>query len=156
VDLTLALKFLHVVGAAILFGTGLGIAFFQFWANRKESPAAIAATLRIVVIADYLFTATAAVLQPMTGLLLVHLRGYDLGQTWIALSLALYVLIGLCWLPVVVLQIRMRDLAEAAVAAGAPALPPRYHALARVWFWLGWPAFLSMLAIFWLMIAKPG
>ena len=154
-DLILALKFLHVVGAAILFGTGLGIAFFQFRANRKESPAAIAATLRTVVVADYLFTATAAVLQPMTGLLLVHLRGYDLGQTWIALSLALYVLIGLCWLPVVVLQIRMRDLAEAAVMEGETTLSPRYHALARVWFWLGWPAFLSMLAIFWLMIAKP-
>ncbi len=153
--LILALKVLHVVGAAGLFGTGLGIAFFQFRANRGESPAAIAATLRTVVIADYLFTATAAVVQPVTGLLLVHLRGYALGQSWIAVSLALYVLIGLCWLPVVVLQIRMRDLAEAAAAAGAPALPPRYHALARVWFWLGWPAFLSMLAIFWLMIAKP-
>jgi uncharacterized membrane protein len=108
-----------------------------------------------VVIADYLFTAAAAVLQPLTGLLLVHLRGYALSQTWIEVSLALYVLIGACWLPVVVLQIRMRDLAEAAVAAGEPALPARYHALARVWFWLGWPAFLSMLAIFWLMIAKP-
>ena len=154
-DLILALKVLHVVGAAILFGTGLGIAFFQFRANRRESPAAIAATLRTVVVADYLFTATAAVLQPVTGLLLVHERGDSLGQTWIALSLALYVLIGLCWLPVVVLQIRMRDLAEAAVAAAEPALPPGYHALARVWFWLGWPAFLSMLAIFWLMIAKP-
>ena len=120
-----------MVGAAILFGTGLGIAFFQFRANRKDSPAAIAATLRTVVVADYLFTATAAILQPLTGLALVHLRGYELGQTWIALSLALYVLIGLCWLPVVVLQIRMRDLAEAAVAAGEPVLPPRYHALAR-------------------------
>ena len=53
-DLTLALKFLHVVGAAILFGTGLGIAFFQFRANSKNSPAAIAATLRTVVVADYL------------------------------------------------------------------------------------------------------
>jgi uncharacterized membrane protein len=153
VDLYLALKFLHVVGAAILFGTGLGIAFFQFRANRTESPAAIAATLRTVVVADYLFTATAAVVQPATGLLLVHVRGYHLGQTWIALSLALYVLIGLCWLPVVVLQIRMRDLAEAAVAAGE--LPSRYRALARLWFWLGWPAFLSMLGIFWLMITKP-
>jgi uncharacterized membrane protein len=155
VHLILGLKVLHVVGAAILFGTGLGIAFFQFRANRRESPAAIAATLRTVVVADYLFTATAAVLQPITGLLLVHVRGDSLGQTWIALSLALYVLIGLCWLPVVAIQIRMRDLAEAAVAADEPALPPRYHALARVWFWLGWPAFLSMLAIFWLMIAKP-
>ena len=153
--LILGLNVLHVVGAAVLFGTGLGIAFFQFRANRRESPAAIAATLRTVVVADYLFTATAAVLQPITGLLLVQVRGDSLGQTWIALSLALYVLIGLCWLPVVAIQIRMRDLAEAAVAAGEPALPPRYHALARVWFWLGWPAFLSMLAIFWLMIAKP-
>jgi uncharacterized membrane protein len=153
--LYLTLKLVHIIGAAVLFGTGLGIAFFQFRANRTESPEAIAATLRSVVIADYLFTATAAVLQPITGLLLLHLRGYQLGETWIALSLALYVLIGLCWLPVVVLQIRMRDLAEAAVAAGEPALPPRYHALARVWFWLGWPAFLSMLAIFCLMIAKP-
>jgi uncharacterized membrane protein len=141
VDLTLALKFLHVVGAAILFGTGLGIAFFQFRANRKDSPATIAATLRTVVVADYLFTATAAILQPLTGLALAHLRGYEIGQTWIALSLALYVLIGLCWLPVVVLQIRMRDLAEAAVAAGELVLPPHYHALARAWFWLGWQPF---------------
>ena len=117
-NLYLALKFLHVLGAAILFGTGLGIAFFQFRANRKESPAAIAAILRTVVVADYLFTATAALLQPITGFALVQLRGYELSQTWIALSLALYVLIGLCWLPVVALQIRMRDVAEAAVVAG--------------------------------------
>jgi uncharacterized membrane protein len=155
VDLYLALKFLHVIGAAALFGTGLGIAFFQLRANRNEGPAAIAATLRTVVIADYLFTATAAVLQPVTGLALAQVQGISLGESWIAASLALYVLIGLCWLPVVAIQIKMRDLAEGAAAAGAPALPPRYHALARVWFWLGWPAFLSMLAIFWLMIAKP-
>jgi uncharacterized membrane protein len=154
-NLYLVLKFLHVLGAAILFGTGLGIAFFQFRANRKESPAAIAATLRTVVVADYLFTATAALLQPITGFALIHVRGYELNQTWIALSLGLYVLIGMCWLPVVALQIRMRDVAEAAAMAGEPVLPPPYHALARRWFWLGWPAFLSMLVIFWLMIAKP-
>ena len=154
-NLYLALKFLHVLGAAVLFGTGLGIAFFQFRATRKESPAAIAATLRTVVVADYLFTATAALFQPITGFALVHLRAYELNQTWIALSLGLYVLIGLCWLPVVALQIRMRDVAETTVVAGEPVLPPRYHTLARAWFWLGWPAFLSMLAIFWLMIAKP-
>jgi len=154
-DLYLALKFLHVIGAAVLFGTGLGIAFFLFMADRKEEPASIAATLRTVVIADYVFTATAVVAQPVTGLLLVHLGGYALNQTWIVASLALYVLIGFCWLPVVVLQIRMRDLAEKAVDAKEPALPPRYHRLARIWFWLGWPAFLSVLVIFWLMIAKP-
>lgn len=154
-DLYLGLEFLHVIGAAVLFGTGLGIAFFLFMADRKEEPASIAATLRTVVIADYIFTATAVVAQPVTGLLLVHLGGYALDQTWIVASLALYVLIGLCWLPVVAIQIRMRDLAETAVAAREPALPPCYHRLARIWFWLGWPAFLSVLVIFWLMIAKP-
>jgi len=154
VTLYLAVKFLHLIGAAILFGTGLGIAFFLFRAERKEQPAAVAATLRTVVVADYVFTATAAIAQPLTGLVLVHLGGYALGETWIWASLALYVVIGACWLPVVVLQIRMRDLAEAAVAASAT-LPPAYRRLSRLWFWLGWPAFLSVLAIFWLMVAKP-
>ena len=153
--LYLALKWLHLIGAAVLFGTGLGIAFFLFRAERKEEPATIAATLRAVVLADYVFTATAAIAQPVTGFALVHLGGYDLSQTWLWASLALYVLIGACWLPVVYLQIRMRDLAEAAVAARQPELPHAYRHLSRIWFWLGWPAFLSVLAIFWLMIAKP-
>ena len=152
--LYLAVKFLHLIGAAILFGTGLGIAFFLFRAERKEEPAAVAATLRTVVVADYVFTATAAIAQPLTGLVLVHLGGYALGETWIWASLALYGLIGACWLPVVALQIRMRDLAEAAVAA-SDTLPSAYRRLSRLWFWLGWPAFLAVIAIFWLMIAKP-
>jgi uncharacterized membrane protein len=151
----LALKFLHVIGASVLFGTGLGIAYFLFRAERKEEPAALAATLRGVVIADYVFTATAAIAQPLTGFALVHVGGYDLGQTWLWASLALYVLIGACWLPVVYLQIKMRNLAEAAVAAGEAKLGEAYRRLSRIWFWLGWPAFLSMLVIFWLMIAKP-
>ena len=154
-NLYLALKFLHVVGAAILFGTGLGIAFFLYRAERQERPAAVAATLRTVVVADYVFTATAALAQPITGALLIHYGGYGWSQTWIVLSLALYVLVGACWLPVVALQIKMRDLAENAVAAEQPSLPPGYYRLARLWFWLGWPAFISVLAIFWLMIAKP-
>ena len=154
-DPYIALKFLHVIGAAILFGTGLGIAFFLFMADRKGEPVSIAATLRTVVVADYIFTATAVVAQPVTGFALAHFGGHALGQTWIVASLVLYVLIGLCWLPVVAIQIRMRDLAEAAVAAKQPVLPPSYHRLARIWFWLGWPAFLSVLAIFWLMIARP-
>jgi uncharacterized membrane protein len=90
-DLYLALKFLHVIGASVLFGTGLGIAYFLFRAERKEEPAALAATLRTVVIADYVFTATAAIAQPLTGFALVHLGGYDLSQTWLWASLALYV-----------------------------------------------------------------
>jgi uncharacterized membrane protein len=152
--LFLAVKFLHVIGASVLFGTGLGIAFFLFRAERKEKPEVVAATLRGVVVADYLFTATAAIAQPLTGLALVHLGGYDLSQTWLWVSLALYVLVGACWLPVVYLQIKMRDLAEDAIARDE-ALPQAYWRLSRIWFWLGWPAFLSVPAIFWLMIAKP-
>lgn len=153
--LYLALKFLHVIGATILLGTGIGIAFFLFMADRGGDPRAIAATLRIVVLADYFFTATAALAQPVTGLLLAELGGYSLGQTWLLVSIVLYLVVGACWLPVVVLQIRMRDVALAAVAAKERRLPSSYARLSRAWFWLGWPAFLALLAIIWLMIAKP-
>jgi uncharacterized membrane protein len=152
--LYLVLKFLHLTGAAILLGTGIGIAFFLFMADRAGDPRSLAATLRIVVIADYVFTATAALAQPVTGLLLADVGGYPLGQTWLEASIGLYLVVGVCWLPVVVLQIRMRDLAVAAAAAKQP-LPPAYHRLRRAWFWLGWPAFLALLAVFWLMLAKP-
>jgi uncharacterized membrane protein len=124
-------------------------------ADRDGDPAALAATLRTVVSADYIFTATAAIAQPLTGLLLVYLGGYALDQLWIIASIGLYLLIGACWLPVVVLQIKMRDMAIDAGNAKQKDLPLRYHRLRRVWFWLGWPAFLALLAIFWLMIAKP-
>lgn len=154
-DLYLALKFLHVAGAAILLGTGLGIAFFLFMADRAGNIEALATTLRHVVVADYVFTATAAILQPITGLALIHLGGFSLSQTWIWASIVLYLLVGACWLPVVVLQSRMRDLVVGALRAGETSLPPLYHRLMRLWFFLGWPAFLSVLAIYWLMLAKP-
>ena len=154
-DLYLALKFLHLVGAAILLGTGIGIAYFLFMADREGDPASLAATLRTVVIADYVFTATAAIAQPLTGLLLVYLGGYALDQLWIVASIGLYLLVGACWLPVVVLQVKMRDMAIDAARAKRTTLPPLYHRMLRIWFWLGWPAFLALLAIFWLMIAKP-
>jgi uncharacterized membrane protein len=120
-----------------------------------RNPAIVAATLRIVVTADYVFTATAAIAQPVTELWLVSVAGYSLDQTWIVASLALYALVAACWLPVVVIQIRMRDIAAAAVAQGATVLPESYRRLSRAWFWLGCPAFFSVLLIFWLMIAKP-
>jgi uncharacterized membrane protein len=153
-DAYLVLKFLHLVGAALLLGTGIGIAFFLFMADRERNLQGLAATLRIVVVADYVFTATAAIAQPVTGLLLKRLRGYTLSDTWILASLSLYVLIGVCWLPVVALQIKMRGIAVDALDRGKR-LPKQFRRLMRIWFWLGWPAFLSMLAIFWLMIARP-
>jgi uncharacterized membrane protein len=148
------LKFLHVIGAAVLLGTGAGIAFFMLMAHRTADAAVIAATARIVVIADWLFTATAVIAQPITGVLLAGTVGYPLTEGWIVASVILYLFTGAFWLPVVWMQARMRDLAAAAVAANAP-LPPLYHRLYGWWFAFGFPAFFAVLAIFWLMIARP-
>jgi uncharacterized membrane protein len=150
----LMLKFLHVIGAAVLLGTGAGIAFFMLMAHRTCNPAVVAGVVRIVVIADFLFTASAVVVQPITGFLLAQLLGISIWEGWAALSLLLYLVTGAFWLPVVWMQMRMRDLACAAAEAGRP-LPPEYHRLFRTWFAFGFPAFAAVLAIFWLMIAKP-
>jgi uncharacterized membrane protein len=153
-DLYLTLKLIHILGAAVLFGTGLGIAFFMLMAHRTRDAATIAATARIVVIADALFTATAVVVQPVTGAGMALLVGFSLFHWWIVATIVLYVLVGLCWLPVVWIQIQLRNLAAAAEREGTP-LPERYFKLFRIWFWLGWPAFMSVIAIFVLMIWKP-
>jgi uncharacterized membrane protein len=149
-----ALKFLHVVGATVLLGTGAGIAFFMLLAHLTGEPKVVAAVARIVVIADFLFTATAVVAQPITGILLVQLVGYSFREGWIVLSIALYLLTGAFWLSVVWMQMRMRDLAAAAVRDACP-LPAAYRKLFWTWFAFGFPAFAAVLAIFWLMIAKP-
>ena len=148
------LKWLHVIGAAVLLGTGAGIAFFMLMAHRSGDAKVVAAVAQIVVIADLLFTASAVVVQPVSGVLLAQLVGYPLSSGWIVLSIALYLVTGAFWLPVVWMQARMRDLAREATHKGAP-LPPAYHRLFRVWFAFGFPAFAAVLAIFWLMITKP-
>ena len=148
------LKFLHVIGAAVLLGTGAGIAFFMLAAHVSGNAATIAGTARIVVRADFLFTATAVVAQPVTGVLLAWNVGYSLLDGWIAWSIVLYLVTGAFWLPVVWMQMKMRDLAAAALRENRP-LPPEYHRLFRWWFAFGFPAFAAVLAIFWLMIARP-
>lgn len=150
----LVLKYLHVIGATVLLGTGAGIAFFMLMAHRSGDARLIAGTARIVVIADFVFTATAVVAQPVTGLLLARSVGYPLGEGWIVGSIALYLLTGAFWLPVVWMQSQMRKLAQAAADASED-LPARYHQLYRNWFAFGFPAFAAVLAIFWLMIARP-
>jgi uncharacterized membrane protein len=147
-------KFLHVLGAIVILGTGTGIAFFMLMAHRSGDPKFIARTASIVVIADVLFTASAVVLQPVTGGLLMLLSATALAEPWLATSLALYAVAGLFWIPVIFMQIEMRDLAQAADARGQP-LPPRYFALFRRWFLFGIPGFGSVMLILWLMIAKP-
>jgi uncharacterized membrane protein len=148
------LRFVHVLGATVLFGTGLGIAFFMVMANRTRDPAKIAHVAGTVVVADTVFTATAVILQPITGALLAREIGWPLSEGWIVLSLALYVVTGLFWLPVVAIQIRLRNLARQAAADEKP-LPGAYHRLFRIWFACGFPAFFAVLAIFWLMLTKP-
>jgi uncharacterized membrane protein len=148
------LKLLHVIGAAVLLGTGAGIAFFMLMAHLSADVPAIAAVARIVVIADFLFTATAVVAQPITGVLLARTMGYSLLERWIVLSIALYILTGAFWLPVVWIQLRMRDLAAEA-ARNNKMLPQAYHRLFRIWFAFGFPAFAAVIGIFWLMIARP-
>ena len=149
-----ALKYLHVIGAAVLLGTGAGIAFFMLLGHFSGNAALIAGIARIVVIADFLFTATAVVMQPITGLLLVDHAGYALTDAWIIWSIVLYMITGAFWLPVVWMQMRMRDLAHEAAVSGAP-LPPSYHRLFWWWFAFGFPAFAAVVAIYWLMISKP-
>jgi len=149
-----ALKFLHVIGASVLLGTGAGIAFFMLVAHLTGQAATIAAVARIVVIADFVFTATAVVVQPITGVGLIHAAGYSAGDGWIVLSVALYVLTGVFWLPVVWMQVQLRNLARAAAASGEP-LPARYHRLFWLWFAFGFPAFAAVLGILWLMITRP-
>lgn len=148
------LRVLHVIGATVLLGTGAGIAFFMVISNRSGDPRLIAHVAGIVVLADTVFTATAAILQPITGYLLARETGWPLLSGWVALSLALYVFVGLFWLPVVWMQIRLRDMARLAAAQGGP-LPEAYHRLYRWWFAFGFPAFAAVLAILSLMLAKP-
>jgi uncharacterized membrane protein len=143
-----------VLGAIVILGTGIGIAFFMLMAHRSGDPAFIERTAATVVIADMLFTASAVVLQPITGGLLMALSATSLTERWLATSLGLYAIAGLFWIPVIFMQIEMRGLARLAAAQNTP-LPARYLMLYRRWFVFGIPGFGAVMAILWLMIAKP-
>jgi uncharacterized membrane protein len=147
-------KYLHALGAIVILGTGAGIAFFMLMAHRSEEASFIARTASIVVIADMLFTLSAVILQPITGVILMALSSVNFTERWLIVSLFLYALAGVFWIPVVFMQIEMRDLARIA-AEKAQVLPPRYFALFRRWFLFGIPGFGSVMIILWLMIAKP-
>lgn len=153
-SLYLLLKTLHILSSTLLFGTGLGSAYYALRAWRSQRLEVIAVTFRHLVTADWLFIATTAVFQPLSGLALAKVAGWPLNQFWILWSVGLYVFAGLCWLPVVWLQIRVRDMAAQALVGGQ-ALPERAFLYMRIWFVLGWPAFIAFVAIFFLMVAKP-
>lgn len=148
------LRVAHVLGACVLIGAGVGIAFFMLMAHRSADPSFIAKTASVVVVADMIFTASAAIAQPITGYLLMRQLGWSVVDGWLALSLSLYVFIGLLWLPVVWIQAQMRNEARMSAQTGA-ALTRRYNFLFRIWFMCGVPAFSAIVVLLWLMVTRP-
>ncbi len=149
------LKWIHILSSVALVGVGFGSAFYMYFANRARNVAAIAEVSRLVVRADYWFTAPAAVIQPVTGIALASLAHYPLTTAWLLATYALFALAGICWLPVVWLQIRMAEMARLAAASRA-SLPQRYWRYARAWEGLGMLAFPAMLVVYGMMVFKPG
>lgn len=147
-------KWLHVLSSTVLFGTGMGSAYYMFFASRTRDPRVVASVVGLVVWADWLFTTTTIVFQPLSGLFLARIAGFPLASPWLLWTYALYVLAGVCWLPVVWMQIRMRDMARQAVAEQTE-LPALYWRYLRYWVLLGIPAFFALVIVFYLMIAKP-
>lgn len=150
----LIVKWIHIVSSVLLLGTGLGSAFYKYMADRSRNIQAIAHTNKNVVLADWLFTTPAIIIQPITGITMVLMLGYSITESWIFLSITLYLIAGTCWLPVVVLQIRMRNISNKA-AVNNTSLPERYWKQTDIWFWLGVPAFISIIIVFFLMTNKP-
>lgn len=150
----LLIKWMHILSATVLFGTGIGIAFFKWMTDRSADVRAIRIVNERTVLADLVFTTPAVILQPLTGFALVYIGGYAVFSAWVMLATLLYILAGCCWLPVLWLQIRMRDIARAADRANGP-LPALYWRYARIWFCLGIPAFISLIVVYWLMVFKP-
>jgi uncharacterized membrane protein len=150
----LVVKWLHILSSTFLFGTGIGSAFYMLFTSISRDVRAIAVVSRHVVLADWIFTATTVVIQPVTGIYMIHLAGYPWTSTWILWSIGLYILAGACWLPVVWIQLKMRDMAQIA-ARDNTELPAQYWRYLRVWVALGIPAFFALVVVFWLMVAKP-
>lgn len=148
------LKWLHIMSATLMFGTGLGTAFYKWSTDRSGNVQAVAVVMERVVLADWLFTTPAVILQPLTGIWMAHLAGWPLDHGWLFWALALYMLAGICWLPVLWQQIEMRNLACQAAQQGT-VLPYRYTRLCRWWFGLGVLAFSALIAVYLLMVFKP-
>ncbi len=150
----LLLKWIHILSSTVLFGTGIGSAFFMFMANRRKDIAGIYFATRHVVIADWLFTTPAIIIQLVTGLWLTHMQGYTFTEGWVMLALILYFFAGACWVPVVFMQMKMRDMAKTALETGTP-LPDQYWRMDKWWVVLGSLAFPAIIVVFYLMVLKP-
>jgi len=152
-DSYLLLKLIHIIAAVVVAGTGAGIAFFMFMANRSNNPQAIYVTAKTVIIADWVFTTPAVIAQIVTGVMLMNMLNYSFSSTWFYWVIGLFVFIGICWLPVLVIQYRLKELAQSSLNLNE--VDPRFKKLMNLWTALGIPAFCSILIIFWLMVFKP-
>ena len=150
----LLVKWIHILSSVLLVGIGLGSAFYKYMTDRSRDINAIAVTNKNVVLADWLFTTPTIVIQPLTGFIMVWISGYTLSSSWLIASIILYVIAGACWIPVVFLQIKMREISIRALNSGS-VLPDLYWYYTRIWFWLGVPAFVCMIMIYFLMVYKP-
>jgi len=148
------LEMIHILSASVLFGSGAAIAFFMFMGWRSGDTAGFSLASKHVVLADWVFTTTAVIVQPISGIALAHASGWPLSSPWLLVAYGLYIFIGLCWLPVVWIQLKVRKLVNAAREENGP-IPEQVNKLMRIWFILGWPAFMALIGIFYLMIAKP-
>jgi uncharacterized membrane protein len=153
-DLYLLIKTLHIVTSTIVFGTGIGIASLMVFGHRAALDQERAFAARMTVRADFLFTLPSVILQPVSGAWLIWHGGFRWNETWLVLTYGLYLLAGACWVPVVLVQMRMKAILEAA-ACGNSFDRASYDRLFRIWFALGWPAFVGLIVIFWLMVNKP-
>jgi uncharacterized membrane protein len=153
VDAYPLVKALHIISATMLFGTGIGTAFF-FWSSRNSSDDARLFAARTTVRADFIFTLPAVFLQPVTGIALINRAGFDWADRWLMISYGLYLLAGLCWLPVVWIQHRMMRMLEQKIT-GEGFDEFLFERLRKAWFLLGWPAFGGLVFVFYLMVAKP-
>jgi len=153
-DTYLLVKTLHIISSTVLFGFGAGTAWYFWNAHLTRDPATIASVGKMVVRADWIFTGTSGLVQPASGLWLAHLSGYSLAAPWLIVTYGLYLLAFGCWVPVVWLQIKAQRLARMALERNEP-LGRDYERAMCLWFILGWPAFLGLIGVFWLMVAKP-
>ena len=150
----LILKYIHIISSTILFGTGIGSAFYMFTASRRKNIENIYFAVKYVVIADWLFTTPAVIIQLISGTILVKIAGYEFTDLWIIWVYILYFFVLICWLPVVWMQIKMRDMAQHALKTNTK-LPNKYWQMDKWWITLGSLAFPAVMVIFYFMVFKP-
>lgn len=150
----LTIKWIHIISSTVLFGTGIGIAFFMFMANLKGDINAKVFAAKTLVIADFIFTTPAVLIQLLSGIALTIIGGHGFEARFVIYGLILYFFAGACWLPVVWIQMKMRDMAIEAQNNNAP-LPKEYWNYNRAWIALGSLAFPALVLVFYLMVFKP-